>query len=295
MIVTNTMNGSESLSNRSQQMLTDFNVQSLLCVPIVYKKTSLGILAVDNAKSRAPLKKSDIILLEGIASQIAISISNAVSFQKLRESEEKYRQTLESITEGYYEINLNKRIVFANNALCRLLNCTLQDLMNNKLTSFFPSASLARLNQLFENISTTHEPVHFSHFDLQPPNSNTIPIDLSASLIIDQNGRARGFRGILRNATARLQLEKDKKELESQLLQAQKMEAIGTLAGGIAHNFNNWLAGILGNITLIRMDAKDHPKIVQRAGRIEKIIENASKMTRQLLGMPGQENMNPVW
>ena len=283
-IATNTMNGGESLSNRSQQMLTDFNVQSLLCVPIVYKKISLGILAVDNAKSRAPLKKSDIILLEGIASQIAISISNAVSFQKLRESEEKYRQTLESITEGYYEINLNKRIVFANNALCRLLDCTLQDLMNNKLTSFFPSSSLARLNQLFENISTTHEPVHFSHFNLQPTNQNPIPVDLSASLIIDQHGRARGFRGILRNATERLQLEKDKKELESQLLQAQKMEAIGTLAGGIAHNFNNWLAGILGNITLIRMDAKDHPKIVQRAGRIEKIIENASKMTRQLLG-----------
>ena len=283
-IVTNAENGSDSLSNRSRQMLMDFSVHSLLCVPIVYKKTSLGILAVDNAKSRAPLKKSDIILLEGIASQIAISISNAVSFQKLRESEEKYRQTLESITEGYYEINLNKRIIFANNALCRLLDCKLQDLMNNKLTSFFPPSSLSQLNQLFENISITHEPVHFAHFDLQPPNNNAIPIDLSASLIIDQNGRARGYRGILRNATERLQLEKEKKELESRLLQAQKMEAIGTLAGGIAHNFNNWLAGILGNITLVRMDAKDHPKIVQRADRIDKIIENASKMTRQLLG-----------
>ena len=283
-IITNAKDFSNSLSDKSRRMIQHFKVRSLLCVPIIYKKISLGILAVDNIKSKTPLKKSDINLLEGIAAQIAISISNAISFQKLHESEEKYRQTLESITEGYYEITLDKRIQFANKALCRLLDRSFDQLVTSNFMTYFPQPAQKQLDRLFDAIQTTREPVHFSQLEITPSNNDAVSVDLSASIIIDHNDQAIGFRGILRDATDRLQLEKEKKQLESQLLQAQKMEAIGTLAGGIAHNFNNWLAGILGNITLIRMDAKDQPKIIQRSDRIENIIENAARMTQQLLG-----------
>lgn len=282
--VTNAQNMNNVLSEKSQQLVQIFHIRSLLCVPIIYKNASLGILAVDNVKTKAPLKKSDVNLLEGIAAQIAISISNAVSFQKLQESEYKYRQTLESISEGYYEIDLDKKLKFANQALCTLFGCSWDELMSKRFSDFFPVSEGQQLDNLFEAVLTTREPVHFSQFEINKPNEAPLPVDLSASIVIDHHGQAVGFRGILHNATERLRLEKEKKQLESRLLQAQKMETIGTLAGGIAHNFNNWLAGILGNITLIRMDAKEQPKIIQRAKRVENIIENAAKMTRQLLG-----------
>lgn len=282
--VTNAQNMNNILSEKSQHLVQNFHIRSLLCVPIIYKQTSLGILAVDNVKTKAPLKKSDVNLLEGIAAQIAISISNAVSFQKLQESEYKYRQTLESITEGYYEIDLDKRLKFANQALCTLFGCSWEELMTKRFNDFFPLSAGQQLDDLFDAVRITREPVHFSQFEIKKPNEAPLPVDLSASIIIDHHGQAVGFRGILHNATERLRLEKEKKQLESRLLQAQKMETIGTLAGGIAHNFNNWLAGILGNITLIRMDSKEQPKIIQRATRVENIIENAAKMTRQLLG-----------
>jgi len=282
--VANAQNMINILSPKSQDLVHNFHIRSLLCVPIIYKKTSLGILAVDNVKSLSPLKKSDVNLLEGIAAQIAISISNAVSFQKLQESEYKYRQTLESINEGYYEIDLDKNIKFANQALCTLFGCSWKELMTGKFNDFFPDDAGRQLDELFDTVRITRQPVHFSQFELNSPDKTPLPVDLSASIIIDQHGQVTGFRGIVHNATERLQLENEKKQLEMQLLQAQKMETIGTLAGGIAHNFNNWLAGILGNITLIRMDAKEHPKIVQRASRVEAIIDNAARMTQQLLG-----------
>jgi GAF domain-containing protein len=65
--------------------------KSLICVPINYEREALGILAVDNIKSKMPLKKSDMNLLMGIASQLANSIMNAMSFKKLQGSENKYR------------------------------------------------------------------------------------------------------------------------------------------------------------------------------------------------------------
>ncbi|MBT8333094.1 MAG: hypothetical protein KJP19_01580, partial [Deltaproteobacteria bacterium] len=78
--------------------------------------------------------------------------------------------------------------------------------------------------------------------------------------------------------------EKEKEELNKRLLEAQKMEAIGTLAGGVAHDFNNLLTGILG-ITSMMLDEvdQDHPHF-KNLRNIEEFIENATGLTKQLLG-----------
>jgi len=67
---------------------------------------------------------------------------------------------------------------------------------------------------------------------------------ITSNIRTADDGSIIGYQGIIRDIT-------EKKNLESQLLQAQKMEAIGTLAGGIAHNFNNLLMGIQGNTSLM--------------------------------------------
>ncbi len=296
LIITNANEMAGTLSEKSRKLLDSFSVRSLICIPIVYKDKSLGILAVDNVYSKTPLKKSDINLLEGIASHIAIGINNARSFQKLEESENRYRQTLESIEEGYFEINLDKQLLFANKAFGKLVRQSLDRLSATSFESFFTPDSIRPMCRLFEHILDTKDSVRFTQLELSTGNDGTLPVDLSVSLIGDQDGRSIGFRGFLRDARDRLQLEMERKELEKKLKQAQKMESIGTLAGGIAHNFNNWLAGILGNASLIKMAAKGHDKILERVDRIEHIIDNAAKMNRQLLSYArgGNYEIKPI-
>ena len=100
----------------------------------------------------------------------------------------------------------------------------------------------------------------------------------------DQEGCVVGFQGLIRDVTERLEAEREKRKLETQLLTAQKMESIGKLAGGIAHNFNNMLMGIQGNISLINMDIEKNNPVYEKTRTIEKIVESASKLTFQLLG-----------
>jgi PAS domain S-box-containing protein len=89
------------------------------------------------------------------------------------------------------------------------------------------------------------------------------------------NGERR-FQVIYRDITRQ-------KRLEAQLLQAQKMEAIGTLAGGLAHDFNNLLTGILGNASLAKIGLDPSNRIHERLEQIETIVESGANLTRQLL------------
>jgi class 3 adenylate cyclase len=76
------------LSKKSLSFMKKIGAQSFICAPVIYEGESLGVLFVDNLTSKRPLSQSDISLLMGIAPQIAISIHNAISYQKLQESKE---------------------------------------------------------------------------------------------------------------------------------------------------------------------------------------------------------------
>jgi len=92
------------------------------------------------------------------------------------------------------------------------------------------------------------------------------------------------------------QAEEEKKKLETQLVYAQRMESIGTLAGGIAHNFNNLLMGIQGNASIMEFDIdSDHPHY-KNLKNIDKLVQNGSQLTSQLLGYArgGKYEVRPI-
>jgi nitrogen-specific signal transduction histidine kinase/CheY-like chemotaxis protein len=92
------------------------------------------------------------------------------------------------------------------------------------------------------------------------------------------------------------QVEEKTRKLEAQLQIAQKMEAIGTLAGGIAHNFNNLLMSIQGNTSLMLIDIDSSHSHYERLKSIEKQIQNGAKLTGQFLGYAskGKYEVKPI-
>ncbi len=82
-------------------------------------------------------------------------------------------------------------------------------------------------------------------------------------------------------------------EAESQLLQAQKLDALGRLSGGIAHDFNNMLTAITGNVELMLLDIADHPELRESAEEIQKAAEQAAELTGQLLTFSRKQVIAP--
>jgi nitrogen-specific signal transduction histidine kinase/CheY-like chemotaxis protein len=105
---------------------------------------------------------------------------------------------------------------------------------------------------------------------------------MEASVERDAEGGPR-YRAIVSDITEHKRANEEREKLVAQLAQAQKMEAIGTLAGGVAHDFNNILGGILSGLSLLELDL-DPGKALQDIAEMKLLVERAATLTRQLLG-----------
>jgi PAS domain S-box-containing protein len=202
----------------------------------------------------------------------------------LRASEEKYRNILESIEEGYFETDLHGNLAFFNGALCRILGYAAAELRGKNTREFTPEETAVRTEDVLAEVERTGEPATVVAYQVVDKNGKPKDLELSVSLIRGPLGQPDGFRGVVRDVSERVQAEQERKKLEVQLQQAQKMEAIGTLAGGIAHDFNNILMGIQGNASLLEMRLDPSHPGQEKIKNIEKYVESGTELSRQLLG-----------
>ena len=267
-----------------------------IIVPLATNQATIGLLTVLESEAMSSVNTSDINFLLAIASQVAVGINNATAFRKLQESESKFRHILESIEEGYFEVDRQGQLIYVNPALCRITGYSKRQLYAMDVSGYTDSSTRNKMNHLFERVSETGTPLRLARLDFIGNEGRQLTVELSATPICDKNGRTTGFRGILRDVGERIQAEKERERLEQHLQQVQKLESIGKLAGGIAHNFNNLLMGIQGNISLINLDIDPEGELAQKTANIESIIASASKLTGQLLGFArgGKYQLNRV-
>ena len=195
----------------------------------------------------------------------------------LRESEDKYRTILENMEEGYYEVDLAGNFTFLNDAMCKIRGYSREELMGMSNREYMTKKTAKEVFKAFSNVYTTGEPAKNLKWETIRKDGTKGYVETSASLIRDSEGDPTGFRGIVRDIS-------EKYKFEVQLQQAQRMESIGTLAGGIAHNFNNLLMGIQGNASIMLLDIDSNNPRHKNLMNIEKLVENGAKLTGQLIG-----------
>ena len=192
----------------------------------------------------------------------------------LRESEERYREILENVSMGVYQVTLDGKFLFANQKMTEMFGySSFEELeaIGSIAALYVRSEERHHVVNEIINKGFTNEEIEFRRKDGQ-----SIWVKLHTRKTKNKEG-AIILEGLMEDIT-------EKKKLEAQLLQAQKMESMGTLAGGIAHDFNNLLMAIQGRTSIILMNKdSSHPDIKHLKG-IEDNVESAAGLTRQLLG-----------
>ncbi|MEW5736778.1 MAG: PAS domain S-box protein [Thermodesulfobacteriota bacterium] len=215
---------------------------------------------------------------------VAMDIGRLKAAQKaLKDSEERYRNILESIEEAYYEVDLRGNLTFFNSALCVISGYSAEELTGRNYRSFGGAETAREMFKVFNSIFLSGEPAEVSNFQLRTKDGSLRTVELSASLIRSHTGRPSGMRGLIRDVTERLAAEEERRNMNRRTEQAQKMEALGTLAGGVAHDFNNLLMGLQGNASLMLLGLSDDHPHYERLKNIEHYVQTAGALTRQLL------------
>jgi PAS domain S-box-containing protein len=112
--------------------------------------------------------------------------------------------------------------------------------------------------------------------------------------IRDERGELIGFAKITRDATERRDAQEALQAAQLERAQAQKMEALGQLTGGVAHDFNNLLMVVIGHLPTIKRKVADDPKVLRAAEAIELAAEHGETLTRQLLTFARRQASNPI-
>jgi len=200
----------------------------------------------------------------------------------LRDSEVRYRRLFEAAQDGILIIDADTGcITDANPFLVNLLGYAHADFIGKALWNFGPFKDIQASESAFRDLMSNGY-IRYEHLPLETRDGRRIEVELISNIY--QVGQKRTIQCNIRDNTQRKQAEKARFESESRLQQAQKMAAIGTLAGGIAHQFNNALFLITANLELLEIEVLK--EAANGAAYIEAMKESAFRMaqlTSQLL------------
>jgi PAS domain S-box-containing protein len=230
---------------------------------------------------------STIMEIDGIECNVGFfqNISERLkSEEALRQSEEKYRNVLEGIEEGYFEVDLAGNFTFFNGSMAKITGFPSKELMGSNNRDLTSQKTAKKIFQVFNRVYRTGRSARVLNYEIITKDGSKKILEVSASLMRNSDQKPIGFRGLARDVSEQLIAEKEKERMATQIRQAQKMEAIGTLAGGIAHDFNNLLMGFQGNLSLMLMEMSPDNPYYDYLTNMEDYVKRGSDLTRQILG-----------
>ncbi len=255
-----------------------------LGVPLQRGGRTYGVLVVQSYDPRVRFDEADRDLLSFVSQHIAVALERKRAEQAIRDSEERYRLLFERNLAGVYRMTLVGRIIECNDALARIFGYASQDeLLDRDMAVLYPDARQRRafFDALLRERSLANHEMRGERKDGAA--AWTLQ---SAALLADEGAGEVLVEGTVIDVTER-------RRLEEQLRQSQKLEGIGQLAGGIAHDFNNLLTTVLGYSDMALAQLSPHDPIREDIAEIRRAGERASNLTRQLLAFSRKQVFEP--
>lgn len=208
---------------------------------------------------------------------VAVDISERKRAEEaLRHSEQQYRMLAENVVDVIWTTDLQLRLTYVSASITRVFGGLPEEWLGRTVEQFVAPDSLATVDAVFRHEMEAYggpdaDPNHYATFELEMvrPDGSRFWSEVSARLLRDGAGCPVGVIGVTRDTSERKLAEQERRKLQEQFIHAQKMEPVGRLAGGVAHDLNNMLTPILGYAELLRRELAPDDR---RIARIHEIL-----------------------
>jgi two-component system cell cycle sensor histidine kinase/response regulator CckA len=252
--------------------------------PLIVEERLVGVMAVF---TRKVLPEATTTTLAAIADSLALGIQGKWAEAILRESEERFRQLTENISEVFWMTDpAKKEIFYVSPAYETIWGRTCKSLMERS-HSFFDAVHPDDRPRVLASVQADSAIPYELEYRIVRPDSSVRWIRDRAFPVRDPAGLVIRIAGVAEDVT-------EKRQLETQLRQSQKMQAIGQLAGGVAHDFNNLLSVIFGHGALLAAAMPLQERLRDSVVEINLAAERAAALTRQLLTFSRRQVFEPT-
>ena len=267
-------------TNKTEGIVFHTNLQMLeiaswVSVPLRVADKSEGILLLaSTSKEFFPERK--VNLIAAFSNQISVALNNAHLFDKITESEKRYADLFEHSPDMYHLVNRDGIIINCNLTESQVLMYPKSEIIGKHLTFLYPPEMHPHIHAMLQRSFNEKDEVRGSEEQMKTQDQRIIEVSVNTSLVYDENGKPVLLRCVGRDMT-------EQKFLEQKVMQAQRIDTIGNLAGGVAHDFNNILTSIMGASSIMRRRLSPSNKNYQFVEIIETAATRGKSLTNQLL------------
>jgi PAS domain S-box-containing protein len=232
-----------------------------------------------------PIVQGDRTLLAGYTIDVTERLA---AEEAVRASDARHRAILRTAMDGFWVVDMQGRLLDVNETYARMSGYSTQELLALRIADLDATESIA--DTIAHNERIREQGADRFEARHRRKDGTLYDVEVSAQYQPDGGGRCVGF---LRDITARKHAEAERGRLEAQLQQAQKMESVGRLAGGVAHDFNNMLGVILGHTELALEQVDPAQPIHDDLTEIRAAASRSADLTRQLLAFARRQTVAP--
>jgi len=258
---------------------------------IAFEDQRFGVLTV-SVPSQFARDELATALFRELADDLGFALHKIATADALQESETRFRSLVEGAADAIFVCSADGKFVYLNPSAVTLFGATNGDtLIGAGIVSLFKPEQHDFITERIRLLIDKKAPLPSVEKTVVRPDGTAVDIEVSAVPI-----RFRGQDGAVvfaRDISARKQAEEQRRNLEEQLHQSQKLESLGQLAGGVAHDFNNMLQVILGHAEMLLQDIETNSPHAETLREIQKAGQRAADLTRQLLAFARKQTIKP--
>jgi len=205
----------------------------------------------------------------------------------LRESEANFRRIYEWLPLGYQSLDGDGRLLDVNDAWCRALGYRREDVIGRSFENLLDASARLSFADCFARLKEAGSLFGVA-IDLVSGQGETRHMQFNARVEHDAEGRFIRTHCTMHDVTEQARLDQERRQVETRLQQAQKLESLSVLAGGVAHDFNNLLTGIIGYASLMLVDLPLRSPLRHQAEQILAASRRAAGLAGQMLAFSGR-------
>ena len=263
-------------SYSTDPILLKEGIKSRLAFPLICKGEIIGSVNFGSKKVNN-FSESQFDIINKIAPQLSIAIDNTRLFDKIKESEEKYRNLVEDIDDIIFRMDKTGRYLFLNKAFQTVTGYSPKEFYENSslAAEMIDKNDLKMVNETIQKILCGELKVSKDlEYKIYRKNGDELWVSQNTYPIKNKNGSITGIEGIIRDIT-------DRKKIEEQIRRSERLASIGELAASIAHEIRNPLGAISNSVCMLKRDLSlrgDDQKlfemVVEETDRLNSIITN---------------------